>query len=343
LITEFMNILVIKQTSLGDVLHSTAQVKAIREYLPDCRLTLLTSTTAYDIYRYNPHINKIILFDRYRVKRDWWRHPVWVVGHIAETFREVRRESYDLALDLQGRWKSVIFLWGARAGQRFIKGRWWFARSFHHPELHALEEMNGVLELAGIECANYRTEFFTSTREAKTIDEKLSHLKINTGRWILCSPLSRWPTKDWPLLNYVELARRLPADVGIVFTGVAEDQGPIHTALRDLPPNHAVSLVGELSVAEFAELVSRAAAVVTGDSFPMHVAVAQSRPTIALFGPTDEGRVGPLGDSIATLRAENQNCGRCYRQKWCPRACIRSIRVEQVTQALQQVGIATIA
>jgi len=334
-----MNILVIKQTSLGDVLHSTAHVRAIRQYLPSCRLTVLTSTTAYDIYRHNPHINRIILFDRYRVKRDWWRHPVWVVSHIIETFREVRQESYDLVLDLQGRWKSVIFLWGARASQRFVKGRWWFARSFHRPELHALEEMNGVLELAGIQKADYRTEFFTSTREIKTIDRQLDHFELETGRWILCSPLSRWPTKDWPLSRYVELVWRLPSDIGFVFTGIAEDRRLIHTALRDLPTKRTVSLVGDLSLAELAELVSRAAAVVTGDSFSMHLSVAKGRPTVALFGPTDEQRVGPLGGLTAMLRAEDQNCDRCYRRKWCPRACIRAIRVEQVIQALQHMGI----
>ena len=145
-----MQILLIKQTSLGDVLHSTAQVRAIRERLPDCRLTILTSTTAQEIYRYNPHVDRIILFDRYKVKQGWWRQPGWVVRHIVETLREVRREPYDLALDLQGRWKSVIFLWGARASKRFVKGRWWFAHRFHDPQLHALEEMNGVLELAGL-------------------------------------------------------------------------------------------------------------------------------------------------------------------------------------------------
>ena len=106
-----MRILLIKQTSLGDVLHSTAQVRAIRRAFPNCRITFLTSTTAYDIYRYSPHINKIILFDRYGIKRNWLNHPIQTIKHIFRTIQEVRVEKYDLAIDLQGRWKTIIFLW----------------------------------------------------------------------------------------------------------------------------------------------------------------------------------------------------------------------------------------
>ena len=297
-----MNILLIKQTSLGDVLHSTAQVRSIRERFPDCRLTILTSTTAQDIYRHNPHVDRIILFDRYQVKQNWWRRLDWVVRHIVETLREVRRESYDLVLDLQGRWKSVIFLWGARTSKRFVKGRWWFASRFHHPELHALEEMNGVLELAGLGQGGQKTEFFTSATEKRMVKEKLRQHSLEGRRWILCCPISRWPTKDWPLENYDDLAGRLPDDVILVFSGSAKDREEIRLALAPLAVSRVVILDGDLSLSEFAELVNQAAAVLTGDSFSLHVAAAYGRPTGALFGPTDEARVGPIGDSTVIVR-----------------------------------------
>ena len=87
----------------------------------------------------------------------------------------------------------------------------------------------------------------------------------------------------------------------------------------------------------FAELVNQAAAVLTGDSFPLHVAAANRRPAVALFGPTDETRVGPISDSTAIIRAESANCSRCYRRTHCPKACIRKIHPDQIHQALQRV------
>jgi heptosyltransferase-2 len=334
-IKQRVQILLIKQTSLGDVLHSTAQVRAIRERLPDCGLTILTSTTAYDIYRHSPHVDKVILFDRYRVKRCWWRQPGWVLRHIVETLREVRREPYDLVLDLQGRWKSVIFLWGARASKRFVKGNWWFAHRFYRPQLHALEEMNGVLKLAGLGEGGHQTEFFTSVDEKRSIEHKISRHNLERRPWILCCPVSRWPTKNWPLENYVELACRLLDDVVLVFAGSVEDREAICFSIARLPASRVVNLVGDLSLAEFAELTNRATVVLTGDSFPLHVAVANGCPTVALFGPTDETRVGPIGDSTVIIRSADANCRRCYRRTHCPKACIRKIRPDQVHQALQ--------
>ena len=333
-----VHILLIKQTSLGDVLHSTAQVRAIRKTLPNCRITLLTSTTAYDIYRHNPRVDKIILFDRYRIKRDWWRHPISVFRHVLDTMREVRRESFDLALDLQGRWKSVIFLWGAQSPRRFVKGRWWFAQRFYRPKLHALQEMNGVVQLAGLGNGGLKMEFFTSSEERASLNKIFDRHNLGDRRWILCCPISRWPTKDWPLCNFVLLSHRLPDDITLVFTGDPAHRKMIYGGLGGIDRDRVINLAGMLTLLEFAELTARAPVVITGDSFPMHVASANDRPMVALFGPTDEARVGPVnGEAAIVLRAEHTNCSRCYRRTRCSKACINHISPEQVYHAVRRV------
>ena len=105
-----MKILVIKQTSLGDVLHATAALTAIRDAHPSAHLTVLTSTAAQELLKHNPNIDELIIFDRYGVKRNWWRRPVWTFQQFVQTLKVVRLNEYDLALDLQGSWKTVIFL-----------------------------------------------------------------------------------------------------------------------------------------------------------------------------------------------------------------------------------------
>lgn len=332
-----MQILLIKQTSLGDVLHSTAQVRAIRETLPDCRITLLTSTTAHGIYRHNPHIDRIILFDRYRVKREWWSHPIQILKHTLDTMREVRCEPYDVVLDLQGRWKSVIFLWSARAPKKFVKGRWWFAKRFHSPKLHALEEMNGLIKLAGLGNGGLTMEFFTSPQEKLSIRKILDKNNLNGRRWILCCAISRWPTKDWPMKNFVFLSRQLPEDVRLVFTGDNEHRAMIQQGLQNIDSKRVINLAGTLTLSEFSELTRCAPVVLTGDSFPLHVAEANKRPIVALFGPTDESRVGPIGKGTMILRSKNTNCSRCYRRNSCSKACISHISPKQVCDALRTV------
>jgi len=331
------NILVIKQTSLGDVLHSTAQIGAIKKLLPHSYLTLVTSTTAYDIYRYSPYIDKVILFDRYRVKQMWWRRPIWVVQHLIKTLQEVRQQNYDLALDLQGRWKTVIFLWGASASKKFVKGRWWFAHRFHQPTWHALDEMNGLLELADLGPGGYKTELFTSPKDRELACAIIDRNGLEKRRWIVCCPTSRWPTKDWPLKNYRRLAELLPEDICIVLTGLASDRHAIDASMKGFSVSRAINLAGELSVGVFAELIHQAPVVLTMDSFALHVAAAKCRPTVALFGPTDEERVGPNNHSTIIVRAPEGNCNRCYRRKNCRNKCIEKISPEQVIDALAEV------
>ena len=330
-----VKILVIKQTSLGDVLHATAVLRSIRKTYPEARLDFLTSTTAADILRYNPGIDQLLLFDRYRVKRDWWRHPVWALTHIRETARTVRLEQYDLAIDLQGSWKTVIFLWAARTARRLVKGRWWFAERFRQSQLHAIEEMQGLLQLAGIPPADPILEIFASEGERNTVTARLAEFGLAGRRLALFSPMTRWPTKNWPLENFLTLARMLADDWFVVLTGSEAERGSLDALTQSLSAGRAASLAGQLTLLEFSELVSRADVVVTGDSFPMHLAAAHKRPLVALFGPTDESRVGPRG-SGQVVRAD-VGCRRCYRMVQCDRRCIEKITVDQVLAAVKRV------
>ena len=332
-----MRVLLIKQTSLGDVLHSTAQVRAIRQEFPNCRITLLTSTTAHDIYKYNPHLNKIILFDRYGIKRNWLNHPIQTIKHIFRTIQEVRVEKYDLAIDLQGRWKTIIFLWSARAERRLVKGRWWFVENFHNPSMHALEEMNGLIQSAGLGSGGFEMEFFTSKRERIRVDQLINENQLNNRRWILCCPISRWPTKNWPLEKFLFLLEKLAPDIMLIFMGDSIDKEFISSELKVIEEDRFLNLAGSLSLPEFSELVSRAPAILTMDSFALHVAAANNRPTVALFGPTDESKVGPFSNKTIFVRAKQINCTRCYRRINCSKFCIRHISPDDVYEALQQV------
>lgn len=337
-----MKILVIKQTSLGDVLHSTGHVRALKQFWPDSELTLLTAASSLDIYRHNPHVDRIITVDRYRVKHRWHREPGWAYSHMRDVMGEVREERFDLAFDLQGLAKSVLFLYGARAGKKFVKGRWPGLQGFRDPSLHAIREMDGVLALAGVRGVNTDMEFATSGESVRRIDELLVSLGQQTRPLIIMSPFSRWRSKDWPLQKFVEAAAGLQDRFRVVFTGAPDRAGEIGEALDQTFENrsgaaHAVSnLAGQVNLVEFAELVRRADLMLTGDSFPMHVASAVRTPVIALFGPTDENRVGPLGDNSRVIRVAG--CQRCDRAN-CPKQCLARLELHPVLDEVAQLTV----
>ncbi|HCK76580.1 MAG TPA: hypothetical protein DHW07_05495 [Gammaproteobacteria bacterium] len=331
-----MNILLIKQTSLGDVVHATAPIRSVRVAYPDALITVLTSTTASDILSNHPDINHLLTFDRYRVKSDWWRRPVWTLGHFVETFSAVRRPYFDLAIDLQGSWKTVIFLWAARATRRYVKGRWWFAEGFHQPMAHAIDEMGGVLELAGIKSCHSLPMLSVDPHVAETVSGMLPKLTSCERPIALLCPFTRWPTKNWPISKFALLAEQLAEEFQVIFTGSTRDRLQIDEVIAGHSPVSAVNLAGRLSLTEFFALAARSEVVVTGDSLPMHVASAFDRPLVSLFGPTNELLVGPRNDTAKILRAA-VDCQRCYRRRRCPRACIDKITVDEVRMAVRSV------
>ena len=337
-----MNILVIKQTSLGDVLHASGHVRAIKQRFPQSRLVLLTDKTSRDIYRYNPWVDHIIEIDRYGFKANWYRKPKWAFGEMGRVMAEVRQESFDLAFDLQGLAKSVIFLYGARASRKFVKGRWPGIPGYRNKHDHALDEMDRVLNLAGISTSDTHMELHAGPEEGAHIDQVLGELNPEAFPVLVMSPFSRWPSKDWPLDHYLELCAGLEEasqnKIAIFLTGAQGDRSKLEEALASRTLNSTYSLVGKLPMLGFFELLSRARLLVTGDSFPMHAAVAVNTPVVALFGPTHESRVGPRGDIHSVIRAPG--CRICDRKN-CARACLTRIDVDQVLMRVRERLAAT--
>jgi len=325
-----VNILVIKQSALGDVLHATAAIRNIRAAYPDARITVLTSPGAAQLYQHNQQIDRIILFDKDRLRREWKSNFFGLLAYIRQVMREVNQQSYDLAFDLQGLARSVIFLYAADARDKWVKGNWWMLGRFRQKELHAIDEMNRLLEKAGVPAPSRDMLLNVGDEDRRTVESLLQRINPEGKKLLILAPFTRWPTKEWGLDNFLRLINRLPDDVLPVFTGA-----PVNRAAVDsLTANRAVNLAGELSLLQFAELMRRADAAVTSDSFPMHLASAMNTPLVALFGPTDESRVGPLSVNATIMRAD-VGCTRCYKRDYCEKACIRAISVDQVLRCVE--------
>jgi ADP-heptose:LPS heptosyltransferase len=292
---------------------------------------LLTADSSYDLFKYNTHIHRILLFEKDRAKREWWSNPRWVLSHIYSLMQEIRKVHYELAIDLQGRFKSVIFLYTAKAHRKFVKGRWPFLQYFKKPEIHAIEEMDYVLREAGVQVSNSAMEIFTSECEKSVIQALVHRINPAQKNMIIISPFTRWDTKNWGREKFRTLLQSLPRDILVIFTGAADRKDDINKLIFGVPSPETVNLAGELTVLEFAELMKQVALVLTGDSFPMHLASALETPLIALFGPTDERRIGPLSHTSIVLRA-NDDCERCYRRDHCAQNCIGSITPEVVLE-----------
>ena len=331
-----MNILVIKQTSLGDVLHSTGHIRAIKEQFPNSHLSVLSADTSAEIYQNNPHIDELILFKRYEVKERWLSNPLWTFDHFKTVIRQVNARRYDLAIDLQGRWKSVLFLYLCHASNKYVKGRWPGLYKFRDRSMHALAEMDNVLKLAKISTNDTSMEFYSAQGVSDSVGKKLVELGYNGNPIVLISPFTRWPSKNWSLKHYADLITLLPENLTPVITGAKGDVDQVESLVHSCHHKSLINCCGKLGLQEFAEVMRKARVVISGDSFAMHLAVACGTPVVALFGPTDESKVGPTSPNDRVLRNNEVDCNRCYKRN-CERQCINSISPQKVCSEVMNI------
>lgn len=333
-----MRILVIKQSAFGDVLNATGHLSAVRENFPTAHLVVLTSTNCAALLRNHPAIDELFEFDR-----DLFRHQrLQATKAMLRLIRRLRLQQFDLAIDLQGRARSAIFLYCSRAKKKFVKGNFPLLKGFKNKSLHAIDEMSEVLRLAGLSVDKVDMTFPISRQDHESLDRILSAKQISRSDspYIVISPFSTHPAKDWPLHEFSQFIQKLLAGVAaghrVYLTGTADRADQIRELEQQLHSPQVTSLVGQLSVNEFAALTNDAALVVSADSFPMHLAAALQTPLLSFFGPTRESQVGPRGTGpTVVLRAEN--CDGCRGPRHCHRHCLSEIPSSRMVEAAQNL------
>ena len=202
--------------------------------------------------------------------------------------------------------------------------------------------MTQVLAQADIPVDNTRMEFICGPDVANTLRVKLqaydqNDLSAPSKRrgFVVISPFTRWASKNWPLDRFIQIASILSKNHVVLMTGTKTDQKAITACQLALnAPTSIINLAGQLSLAELAELMSQAELVISGDSFPMHLATAVFAPLVTLFGPTDERKTGPRSDNSIVLRPAE--CNRCDKPG-CARTCLTQIPVSQLESAAKQM------
>jgi ADP-heptose:LPS heptosyltransferase len=349
-----VKVLIIKPSSLGDIIHSVRAVELIARARADCRVTWLVNEEYAAFVRELPGVFEVLPFPR----RGLGLSAFPACGPRAVHWLGKLRRGFDVAVDLQGLQRSGLMarLCGAaeRFGPREARELGWlhYNRPVSIPRTlrHAVDR---VEYLAAAVCA--RSALLGSAPLSRTgIDlgvqrpfrlpvppaarrEADAILSGDARRPVVLCPGTRWPSKLWPAVRWGELldilARRRP-DLRPIFMGAPGEQSLVWEILASTAAP-GENLVGRASLWQTAALMERAAAVVTMDSAPLHLAALLEIPTVALFGPTDPGRVAPRGPQHRVARLDLE-CLACYKRE-CPlprRACLRDLDAETVYETL---------
>ncbi len=355
-------VLVIKPSSLGDIVHALPVLAAIRAGWPGARVAWLVGRAFAPLLEGHPLIDELILFDRSRFGR-MLRSPR-ILAEFVRFLAALRRRRFDCVLDLQGLVRSGFLAWISGAGRRvgFTDARefaWAFytqrvpspqarkvaGRTDPRRDVHAVDKNLAAARALGLP-ADGQPGFPLGLRPAELTAGR-AIVETAAGRpvpdYIAVAPGARWASKRWPAELLAALLDRLHAD-GLpvcVLLGGPDDRTCVSaiTAAAHVP---LVDLVGRTSLRELCAVLAGATLVVCHDSGPMHLAAALGRPLVALFGPTSAARTGPHGDRARVVSLKLP-CAPCYARE-CPlghHACLRELDVERVVTAVREMWAAS--
>ena len=310
-------ILVVKPSSLGDIIHLFPALARLHGAFPDAELDFMVHPAFAGALEYSPwRVSHRILFDREKLG-SWSGFP----SGMRQLVSALRERRYDCVIDFQGLFRSAFFAHVAArrapvvgfASPREPVARIFYTVAVRARGAHAVER--------NVELANH---FFGDDLPVPDIPvppmpERVAVPEGLPERYILLFPGARWRSKCFPPQLFAAAARRVIGrfpGLSVVISGGRDAEDAAQVLMRELPPG-TVDLCGKTTLPELFEVTRRAAGVFCNDSGPMHVAALMRRPLCAFFGATRPGATGPWGDRERCIVVRNSGLGclECMRRE----------------------------
>jgi ADP-heptose:LPS heptosyltransferase len=323
-------VLIIRLSSLGDVIQATPVARAIRRARPRSHLTWLVEDRFSSALGGNPDVNDIICLPkgRWLRSRSLARRAGSLVRLLPPLLRSLRKRRFDLVIDLNSTYVSCACAMAARASQRILA--WhreipqWLAARYSAsitPEAgeHAVDYQIRVLDLLGLPRGAPEMIVAPTPAEQQRIQAVLSRAGL-PDTVVAIHPGASSASKCWPLERYVQLCRDLctRGEVGVVVVGGEEERGAAESLVA-MCPGRMVSLAGHATVGETAAALGQCSLFVGNDSGPMHMAEGQGVRVLCIMGPTEPHWKGPYGPTHQVIDAHDFCPHGCPRQ---PRRCL---------------------
>ena len=324
-------ILLIRLSSLGDIVLTTPAIRAVRANFPNAHIAMLVAKQSADVLRENPHLDEIITFDRLAKNKD--------TGEMWRVIRLLRERKFTLAIDLQRKFRTEILMYLSGAPQRVGKGRLCSVRVAEKGNKHATAHYFDLLHAAGIPAAYPQLELFLAESERKDAVQRLKAAGIVDGQLkVGLFPGAGWKLREWMPARFAAIGDRLVehfnAEV-LIFGGQHESE--LVKTVMNLMEMRSIPFAGNLQIRQLAACIEQCDLFVTNDTGPMHIAAGVGTPTLSLFGPGNHIRFQPLGASHQIIR-HAVPCSPCkqFTNKCKDNICMKGIGVDEVWHAISR-------
>jgi len=328
--------LIIRMSSLGDIIHTLPAFAALRKHFPQSVIRWVVDEKGTDVLDCVTGIDQVIPV---RI-REW---KIFSARSWKEFSRFRRRilNRRQTAIDFQGLVKSGICAYLSRAGKRM---------GFHKADLkeppaslfytdklprisgdlHVIGKNLKLLTLLGIEETAYEFPIVLEKTVRASTRKKIADLgHPENKKLVVLNTGAAWETKRWPSERWISLVRMLRQDRPGLFMVLLWGNETEKTEAGRIQKETGIPMLPFLTVKEVMALTEAADLLVSGDTFALQAACAFSRPVVGLFGPTDPRRNGPFRDRDKVAFHEME-CSQCYKKTCSRQTCLEKITPDEV-------------
>ena len=324
-------ILLIRLSSLGDIVLTTPAIRAVRAHFQDAYIAMLVAEQSAEILRENPHLNEIITFDRLAKNKD--------TGEMLRVIRLLREQKFTLAIDLQRKFRTEMLMYFSGATERIGKGRFCTVRVHEQGNKHATAHYFELLHAAGIPTGDQKLELFLSESERLAAAQRFDTAGVNDGALkVGFFPGAGWKLREWMPDRFAAIGDKLVAhfNANVLIFGGQKEMELVQT-VADFMDARAIPFAGNLQIRQLAACIEKCDLFLTNDTGPMHIAAAVGTPTVSLFGPGNHIRFQPLGTMHQTIRYDVP-CSPCkqFTDKCKDNICMKGIGVDEVWESVSR-------
>ncbi len=343
-----MKILVVKLSSLGDILHAFPAISDLRRKFPDAEIHWLVEPAFAEVVGWHSVINKVISIPLRAYKKKWWKIPGLLIG----LRKKLQAEKYDFVLDAQGLIKSALMaklagapIYGFHADSaRESQAAWFYQKSTKVPEsLHVIEKNRQLVaqifsmdipKTVDYGLGQFRQQLIESELPFKLMEIPKQSIVLLHG--------TTWNSKYWPESSWVELVLLLTQQGWHCLLPWGNEVELQRANRLQKTAGEHTKVLPKLSLTELMNVLIRARAFVSVESGIGHLAAALDIQGVMLHGPTSPNYSGILGKNCQHLTS-GVDCSPCFKRN-CPilnesnvPPCQQAITPQQVLSKLALV------
>jgi len=326
-------ILIVKPSSLGDVVHSLPFLNALRKCFPEAEIHWVIAQGFEGLLEGHPMIHRLWV-----IKKDSWKkiqNARHTIQEINVLFKKLKLEKYDLVIDLQGLLRSGVITAATRSPVRigFKEAREGSRVFYTHTveggkDIHAVDRYLKIAQFLGCDITEIVSPF-PGLQSPSSFVLHPSSFNSPEGYAVIV-PGARWKTKRWPAEKFGKLASLL--SIKSIIVGSNRDKD-ITDQIVSHSKGKSLSLAGRTTLKELIEIMRSARFVISNDSGPMHIAAALGVPVYAIFGPTDPIRTGPYGEGHTVIRSDTP-CAPCFKKSCDDMKCMKRVSADKVFEII---------